>query len=103
VTEQEKILALVTDRLNQAAEALASAELNLSNGLLRSAINRGYYAMFYAVLALLASRQKETSRHSGALALFDRDFIKTALVSTVTHPFRRWPRRMPAAGAVWAE
>jgi hypothetical protein len=49
VTEAEKIRALVRYRLEQATEALAAAELNLANGLARSAVNRAYYAMFYAV------------------------------------------------------
>ena len=35
--------------------------------------------MFYALLALLATKQLGTSRHSGALALFDREFVKTGV------------------------
>ena len=42
--------------MEQAEQALAAARLNLANGLQRSAINRAYYATFYAVLALLAAR-----------------------------------------------
>jgi uncharacterized protein (UPF0332 family) len=76
VTEAEKIAALIRYRLEQADEALAAAELNLANGLERSAINRAYYAMFYAVLALLAERTIETSRHSGAVAQFDLLYVK---------------------------
>lgn len=87
MTEAEKILALVRYRLEQAAEALAAAELNLANGLQRSAVNRGYYVMFYAVLALLAARQSETSRHSGAIALFDQTYVKPALFRK---EFSRW-------------
>jgi uncharacterized protein (UPF0332 family) len=79
VTEVEKIQALVRYRLEQADEALATAELGIANGLERSALNRAYYAMFYAVLALLAARQTETSRHSGAIAQFDQVFVKPAL------------------------
>jgi uncharacterized protein (UPF0332 family) len=87
VTESEKIRALVRYRLEQAAEAMAAAELSLANGLERSAVNRAYYAMFYAVLALLASRQTETSRHSGAIAQFDQVYVKPALFS---REFSRW-------------
>lgn len=76
MTDAEKIAALVRFRLEQADEALAAAELNLSNALNRSAINRAYYAMFYAVLALLATRTVETSRHSGAIAQFDLLYIR---------------------------
>jgi uncharacterized protein (UPF0332 family) len=35
--------------------------------------------MFYALLALLATRELGTSRHSGALALFDREFVKVGM------------------------
>jgi uncharacterized protein (UPF0332 family) len=59
-------------------EALAAATLNLTNG--RSAVNRAYYAMFYGVLALLAARQAETSKHSGAISQFDQLYVKTALL-----------------------
>jgi len=87
VTEAEKIQALIRYRLEQAAEAVAAAELNLANGLQRSAVNRAYYAMFYAVLALLAARQTETSRHSGAIAQFDQLYVKPALLRK---EFSRW-------------
>lgn len=56
-------------------------------GLQRSAVNRGYYAMFYAVLALLAARQTETARHSGAIAQFDQAYVKPALFR---REFSRW-------------
>jgi uncharacterized protein (UPF0332 family) len=48
------------------------ARLLLGEGSLRASVNRSYYAMFYSVLALLASRQEETSKHSGVIALFNR-------------------------------
>jgi uncharacterized protein (UPF0332 family) len=38
-------------------------------------MNRLYYAMFYAVLALLQEKEMGTSKHSGAIALFDREFV----------------------------
>ena len=61
-------------------EALAAAQLNHANRLPRSAVNRAYYAMFYGVLALLAVRQSETSRHSGAISQFDELYVKPALL-----------------------
>jgi uncharacterized protein (UPF0332 family) len=45
----------------------------------RSVVNRLYYAMFYAVLALLQEKELGTSKHSGAIALFDREYVKTGL------------------------
>lgn len=44
-------------------------------------MNRLYYAMFYAVLALLQEKQMGTSKHSGAIALFDREYVKTGSFS----------------------
>jgi uncharacterized protein (UPF0332 family) len=43
--------------------------------------------MFYAVLALLAARQAETSRHSGAIAQFDQLYVKPTLLPK---EFSRW-------------
>ena len=72
----ENIQALVAYRLEQADESLEAARTLLEKKLIRPSVNRSYYAMFYAVLALLAQGKKETSKHSGAIALFDRDFVK---------------------------
>ena len=69
--------ALVGYRLQRAREALGDAHLLYDRkGSLWSVINRAYYAMFYAVLALLTSVGKGTSKHSGVLTLFDEHFIK---------------------------
>lgn len=87
MTEAEKIQALVQYRIEQADEALRSAQANLEQELERSAVNRGYYAMFYAVMALLATRAEETSRHSGAISRFDRYYIKPG---TLPRDFSRW-------------
>jgi len=75
----EKIKALISYRLEQARESLKAAEILLKDELLTSAINRAYYAMFYAVLALLAIEKKETSKHSGAISLFDKDYVKKGI------------------------
>jgi uncharacterized protein (UPF0332 family) len=75
----ENIKALVAYRLEQADESMEAARTLLDKGLIRPSVNRAYYAMFYAVLALLAQGKKETSKHSGAIALFDRDFVKQGI------------------------
>ena len=51
----------------------------LEGGLYRDSINRFYYASFYAVLALLCLRGLGTSKHSGAISLFDREFVKSGV------------------------
>ncbi len=74
-----EITALVRYRLEQADECTESAQILLENGKRGRAASCAYYAMFYAALALLAQGKRETSKHSGAIALFDRDFVKPGL------------------------
>jgi uncharacterized protein (UPF0332 family) len=71
--------ALLRHRIAQAGETLREAEILVGGAAPRGAINRAYYAMFYALLALLATRQRGTSKHSGVISLFDREFVKTGL------------------------
>ena len=67
--------ALIDYRLTQARESLLEADVLMKSGMsCRSVMNRLYYAMFYAVLALLQEKQVGASKHSGAFALFDREF-----------------------------
>lgn len=63
--------------LDQADETLRAARDLLDSGHLRDSINRSYYAMFYAGLALLASRMLGSSKHAGVLSLFGQHFVKT--------------------------
>jgi len=79
----EQLHALVRDRLQQAVETLREANLLLDQKAWRGAQNRAYYAMFYAVHALLATRQLGSSKHSGVLGLFDREFMKPGLLPRV--------------------
>ena len=74
-------------RIDQAEESLEASRVLFEKGLFRPAVNRAYYAMFYAVLALLATGKKETSKHSGAISLFDREFVKKG---TFSKDFSRW-------------
>lgn len=83
----ENIQALVTYRLEQAGESLNAARVLLEKRLDRPAVNRAYYAMFYSVPALLATRKQETSKHSGAISLFDKEFVKPG---AFTKDFSRW-------------
>ncbi len=71
-------MALIEYRLTQARDSIREADVLLQSDMsLRSVMNRLYYAMFYAVLALLQEKELGTSKHSGAIALFDREYVKT--------------------------
>ena len=64
-------------RLEQARETLKEADALREHELWRGVINRSYYAMFYAVLALGVYKQIVLSKHSQAIAFFDKEFVKT--------------------------
>jgi uncharacterized protein (UPF0332 family) len=74
---------LLRYRLEQAEETLEDAQKMLSAGLSpRSVTNRAYYAIFYAVLALFLKTdvQIKTSKHSGVITTFDKEFVHTGKV-----------------------
>ncbi|MEW6686649.1 MAG: HEPN domain-containing protein [Candidatus Edwardsbacteria bacterium] len=71
---------LFSYRINQAKETLADAERMLQNNLTpRSILNRAYYSMFYAILALFLNKDVpiKTSKHIGVIAIFDKEFVHT--------------------------
>lgn len=70
---------LVSQWLQQAEEAIEEARVLAEAGHPRGSVNRSYYAMFYSVQALLAKAGLKTSKHSGAIALFDREFVKNGI------------------------
>ena len=82
MTSDAKKYELSNYRIKQAEESIDEAEFLLSGGKSpRSIINRAYYAMFYAVLALLVHESYATSKHTGVLAYFNKKFIKEGLLS----------------------
>lgn len=68
---------LVNYRIQRAWEALEEASLLLEAHHLNAALNRLYYACFYAVNALLLKHGLSSSKHSGVRSLFGQHFIKT--------------------------
>lgn len=74
-----QIREMIQFRMRQAHETILEAEVLIGASSWRGAINRAYYAMFYAVLALSALKQVDASRHSGIITFFDREFVKTGI------------------------
>lgn len=67
-------------RMKQARETLEEAEILFGQDYWRGTINRAYYAMFYTVLALAASKDVMISKHTHAIAFLDKEFIKTGVL-----------------------
>jgi len=73
------IQALIKYRLNQAEETLSEAQRMLNEKFsVRTIINRAYYSMFYGLLALFLATgiRLRTSKHSGLISIFDKEFVK---------------------------
>lgn len=68
---------LMNYRLDNAKEKLESAKLLLDAGKYRDSIGRSYYAIFTAVRAVLANDKVDFSKHSGVIAYFQKEYIKT--------------------------
>lgn len=72
-----KVYDLARYRLAKSNDDLESAKLNFRNHLLSQSINRSYYAIFHSVKALLAFEKFDSKKHSGIIAYFNQNFIKT--------------------------
>jgi uncharacterized protein (UPF0332 family) len=87
----ENTKTLIRYRMSQAEESLTDAEILIqAQRTPRSIINRCYYAMFYAALALLQTTGKASSKHTGVISLFDTEFIlKGVLPKQLSKDFHR--------------
>jgi uncharacterized protein (UPF0332 family) len=67
-------------RLKDAKEKLEAAIILLKNKKYKDSVSRSYYAMFSAVKALLATKNMDSSKHSGVISLFNLHFVKEGIV-----------------------
>ena len=68
-------------RLNRAKVTISEVETLIQNKFWNTAINRLYYACFYAVSALLVKNGVETSSHSGCRQKFGQLFVQNGKIS----------------------
>jgi uncharacterized protein (UPF0332 family) len=76
--------ALAQHRIARAHAALHEADILIEQQHFSGALNRVYYAAFYAARAMLATRNLDSSRHSGVIALFQEHFVLPGLVAIET-------------------
>ena len=71
---------LIQYRLDSARDMLRDARLLKENGGSPvSIVNRAYYSVFYAALALLVTADFEPNKHAGVLAKFDELFVRQGM------------------------
>lgn len=81
MTRDEATAQAVHYWLVKASECLISAEDEARAGRISFAVNRCYYAAFYAASATLLARGKRFVKHSGVRAAVHRDLVKSGLLS----------------------
>ena len=76
MTDDESRSTAVLRWLNKAEDALASAESELAAGRHDFAVNRAYYACFYAASAILLAEGRRFVKHTGVRGALHRDLVK---------------------------
>ncbi len=77
---KQELIDLAKYRLEKAKNTLSYAKSNINDTTLDSTVNRIYYAMFYAVNALLITKELYSSKHSGVRSIFNREIINKGLI-----------------------
>ena len=79
--DEQSRSALVQYRLDRADETIKEAELLANEAHYNAAVNRLYYACFYATTALLISNGISTSSHAGTKTMLGLNFVSKGLLS----------------------
>ena len=66
-------------RIKRAWEMLEAAKENLKIGQYKTALNRSYYAVFHAMRAANILRGFDSSKHSGVIAFFTKEYYHLLL------------------------
>lgn len=73
---------LISYRIARAKDTYDDALILAERGKWNSAINRLYYAAYYAVMALLLDSDLKPTTHNGAKSIFSENFIKNGRIDT---------------------
>ena len=71
------LIELAKYRMERAKEMLVASEENLNIEQYRTSLNRSYYAIFHAMRAINILDGFDSSKHSGVIAYFTQNFLKT--------------------------
>ena len=63
-------------RMDRAKEMLVAARENLEIGQYKTSLNRSYYAIFHAMRAMNILKGFDSSKHSGVIAFFTKEYLK---------------------------
>ncbi|MDO4492096.1 MAG: HEPN domain-containing protein [Lachnospiraceae bacterium] len=66
--------------MKRAKEMLSAAEGNLEIRQYKTSLNRSYYAIFHAMRACNILKGFDSSKHSGVIAFFNKEFLKEEIL-----------------------
>lgn len=68
---------LIRYRITKSKETLKEVDILVQNELWNTAVNRLYYACYYAIIALLLSKEIKATTHAGVRQMLGLHFVKT--------------------------
>lgn len=77
VLDEESKRALIAYRIERAYDTLREAEVMRREAFYNAAVNRMYYACYYAVIALLLKHDIATQTHNGVKSMLGLHFVST--------------------------
>ena len=75
----EEIISISKARVSHAEDCLREAKLLLQGNEYKGAANRAYYAAFHSLRAVLILDGFDSKKHSGIIAKFRENYLKTDL------------------------
>lgn len=73
-------------RMERTFEMLIASEDNLKIGQYKTSLNRSYYAIFHAMRAANIIKGFDSSKHSGVIAFFNKEYLKENIIDRKMSP-----------------
>ncbi len=77
ILDEESRKALIAYRMQRAYDTMKEAEVMIRETFYNAAINRMYYACYYATVALLLKNNIQTQTHNGVKTMLGLHFVST--------------------------
>jgi uncharacterized protein (UPF0332 family) len=81
MASESQSTAVIDSLLQKASQALDSAQSEFQASRLDFAVNRAYYACFYAASAVMLQQGKQFVKHTGLRGAIHKDLIKPGLLA----------------------
>jgi len=78
--EDKDRIEIVRYRIENAHRTMDEVSSHMANGFYNTAVNRMYYACYYAASAMLVAEHITTKSHDGVKQMFSLHFVKTGKV-----------------------